>query len=351
MTKILIFGSGRSYHVSKWANKFSSMGYDVIVVSLHKFERPFVNKINKIYYDGPFKYIMAIILLWQLIHKQNIDTVQLHSAGFYGLMTFFLPKFVRRFLFVYGSDVFLVPDKSKFHKLVVKAILKSNFKVISSSNAMRTRVLELIGVRYEEKISTVPFGIDRKIFYAKTKVNPKKTRVIGIVKKLEIIYGIDILILAFAKLINLDKNFKLMIVGDGTQKSYLEELCAELKISDKVSFVDAVPNIEVPSYLNEMDVFAVPSRSESFGVAAIEAMAAGVPVVVSNVGGLPEVVDFGNCGLIFQSESIDDLYEQLSVLLTNPFLRHQLSSRAIQKVKFEYDLDSNFRDLESLIYE
>ncbi|MCU5783492.1 group 1 glycosyl transferase [Alcanivorax balearicus MACL04] len=138
--------------------------------------------------------------------------------------------------------------------------------------------------------------------------------VVGTVKKLEFVYGMDVLIKAFslAKSQRPHMNLELRIAGGGSQLAELKRLCNELGLKkDDVKFLGRLEQEQVPAALNDLDVYVAVSRSESFGVAVLEASACEVPVIVSNVGGLPEVVADGLTGYIVESENADALSRKL----------------------------------------
>src|SRR5699024_486512 len=148
--------------------------------------------------------------------------------------------------------------------------------------------------------------------------------VIGTVKKLEHVYGIDILIKTTAFLISylrehghddLAKRVRLQIVGKGPQLKELKDLTKEYQSESITEFIGTDPNEEVHNYLNQIDVFTAFSRSESFGVAVLEASACEIPVVVSNVGGLPEIVQNGETGFSIPLEHMDEIVEKLAKLV------------------------------------
>src|SRR5262249_3117577 len=151
---------------------------------------------------------------------------------------------------------------------------------------------------------------------------------IGTVKKLEVKYGIDTLIHAFAKLSAPPHGFLpiLRLVGEGQQEPELRALATTAGVSARVEFVGAVPHGQVPDQLRQFDVFVAASRldSESFGVAVIEASACELPVVVTRVGGLPEVVRDGETGLIVPKGDIGALANALQQLLDSDSLRMAL---------------------------
>lgn len=142
---------------------------------------------------------------------------------------------------------------------------------------------------------------------------------IGIVSRLETIKGMDLVIPAVEKVYQKHKNIKLLIVGDGTLlESMVHSLTSNLQ--SLTSFVGRQGQDTLQSYYDQIDILLIPSRSEGFGLTAIEGMARGCVVVASNTGGLPEVVVDGKVGLLHQPESIDDLADKISFLLENSAL-------------------------------
>ncbi len=121
---------------------------------------------------------------------------------------------------------------------------------------------------------------------------------------------------------------KLLLVGDGPDRSSCEQLCRELKICGDVEFLGK--QAEIIPLLSAADLFLIPSQSESFGLSALEAMACEVPVIASSVGGLPELVVHGETGYIAEIGDIERMAKYAVELLTN-ITRYRLFSAASRK--------------------
>jgi D-inositol-3-phosphate glycosyltransferase len=149
------------------------------------------------------------------------------------------------------------------------------------------------------------------------------------VGRIEPLKGIDVLLRAVSKM---EGDFRLLAVGgDGKEAARQAELRAlvdELGISERVSFLDAVPHNDLPLYYNAADVCVVPSYYESFGLVALEAMACGVPVVASRVGGLRETVQDGETGYLVPWRCPQPFAERLDQLLSDARLRRRLGREA-----------------------
>lgn len=126
----------------------------------------------------------------------------------------------------------------------------------------------------------------------------------------------------------------LILIGDGPDRSQCEILTRELQIQDKVKFLGK--QTEIVPILSLADLFLMPSQSESFGLSALEAMACGVPVVSSNVGGLPELQVHGKTGYIAEIGDIDRMAKYGIELLSNP-QKHRLFAEAARQRALEFD--------------
>jgi glycosyltransferase involved in cell wall biosynthesis len=193
----------------------------------------------------------------------------------------------------------------------------------------------------DKEILLTPFGIDVDRF-TPIKINrffKIDDFVIGTIKTLEKNYGINFLIDAFAivKKKFPNKSLKLFIVGKGTQREVLEGMAKELGIEKDTIFTGYVDHNNVQEYHNMLDVYVAMSLEESFGVAILEASACGKPVIVSNVGGLPEVVENGKTGFIVERGNSIALADALSKLINEPELAVKMGNEGRYKVIREYD--------------
>jgi N-acetyl-alpha-D-glucosaminyl L-malate synthase BshA len=130
---------------------------------------------------------------------------------------------------------------------------------------------------------------------------------------------------------------RLLLVGDGPDRVKAELLCREQGICGSITFLGSLPlNEEV---LVGADLFLLPSESESFGLAALEAMACHVPVIASDVGGLPEVVAHGETGYLFPVGDVDSMAEAAIRILQDDELRARLGRAARKRSVEHFDQD------------
>jgi phosphatidylinositol alpha-1,6-mannosyltransferase len=140
---------------------------------------------------------------------------------------------------------------------------------------------------------------------------------------------------------------ELIVVGDGPQRAWLERHIHQLELSECARIIGAVPRAQVIAELQQANVFALPVRTqwaglnpEGLGLAALEAAACGLPVIVGNSGGAPETVRDGDTGFVVPSDDHQLLAERLSLLLDNPALAQQMGSRGRRYVSANYSMES-----------
>lgn len=351
--KLLLLAPANSIHTKRWIDYYNVKGYEYKLITFsNHFDNDLKSNVN-VYrlpklLPGKISYLLNVFKVKKIIRQFSPDIVHAHYTSSYGLLAALI-SYHPFFLSVWGSDVYVFPKKSFIHKLLVKYVL-SKADVICSTSYDMARELKLY-THKEAKIT--PFGIDLDVFRPKkvanqTKINSNIT--IGITKNLYRCYGVYELISAIGLLINEFPNVKLKIFGKGPDRKRCEALVKELGLRNIVEFLGFRPNQEMPDHLANIDICVFPSYSESFGVSALEAEACGIPVIVSNVGGLPEVVRHKETGIIVKGNSPAVLAEAIKTLLVDDKLRKKYGENARKFVSEHYNWHKN-RELMSVFYE
>lgn len=355
--RILILADMSAAHTFKWTDALAKQGYTIGIfdffirdISEYLENRNitfFCPKLPKIFNkDGSIikiVYIFTLPYLFFVIIKFKPDILHAHyisSYGVLGALSGFKPFFVS----VWGSDIYEFPSRSVFHKFLIKFSLKKSTKIFSTSKIMVNQIK-----KYTSKsITVIPFGINLNKFKAKPVSSDKKIY-IGTVKKLEKKYGIEYLLRAFKIVLesNLNVELELRIIGTGSELPYLNKLAADLQINSYVNFIGDVKFMDLPMHHQSLSISVFPSiyESESFGVAVLEACACEKPVIVSNIGGLPEIVIDGYSGLIVEPENEHDLAKKITLLITDPNMRQYLGKNGRQLVKDRYDFQQNLNTM------
>lgn len=231
---------------------------------------------------------------------------------------------------LHGTDITLVGNHP-FYKPAVTFSINNSDVVTSVSQSLKEDTLRLFDIRKE--IHVVPNFIDipKKIqSVSKCQRNlmaNENERIITHVSNLRAVKRVHDVIEIFDR-IQKKIPSKLIMVGDGPERESCEKLCESKGIEDKVKFLGN--SNEVDKVLCFSDLFILPSEKESFGLAALEAMACAVPVISSNAGGLPEVNIQGVSGYLSDVGNVDEMAENAIKILENKETLSRFKTQAIE---------------------
>lgn len=218
---------------------------------------------------------------------------------------------------LHGTDITLVGLEPSFLPLVKFSIEESD-GVTAVSRFLKEKTLT--NYHIEKEIDVIPNFVDTEIFKRKTDcsfrkhIAPNDEKILVHTSNFRQVKRVTDVIKIFNYVLK-EVPSKLVLVGDGPDRSECERLCRELNIYDNVKFLgkqEAIVDI-----LSISDIFLIPSQSESFGLAALEAMACGLPVVASSVGGLPELIVHNETGYIAEIGDVERMSKYVIDLLTN----------------------------------
>ncbi|HEY8171601.1 MAG TPA: glycosyltransferase family 4 protein, partial [Dehalococcoidia bacterium] len=198
-----------------------------------------------------------------------------------------------------------------------------------------------------KRVSVIPYGADLDLFRPQRR-SSKATLTIGTVSRLSPEKGLDVLLRAVALIRERGTVLDVALAGDGPSRRGLEQLTERLGLRERVRFLGHVEHRDVPRVLQEADLFAVPSTWEGFGVSAVEASAMELPVVASNIHGLPDVVVDGETGLLVPPSDPGALAGAIERLAGDAELRATMGSAGRRYVERNYRWQDNVRLMESL---
>ena len=225
-----------------------------------------------------------------------------------------------------------------------KIFLKSSSLVITPSQAMK-KYLEKMGVR--KKIKVVPFGIDLKKFSATKKRHQKFTVLhVGRLAKEKNVYDIISPFAEFAR----RKSVVLKIVGEGCEQENLKNLIKRLKLVGKVEFLNWVSRSKLPKIYNSADIFITLSKSETFGIVILEAMACGLPIIGFKATAIPELVTDKKNGFLVNKNNKKYIVEKLNELFYDKNLRKKMAANSLLSAQ-KYDKNEVFHGLEKIYRE
>ena len=286
--------------------------------------------------------IKQALLINKLIDTRGIDVVFLNGRNSYYLAKFISEK-VKKIGMWHGSEL-----RSAYHrKLLTKTSYDSLDKIILVSHNQMKKIHGVFKDKYDSKIKIVHLGINEKKFSSEnhTRKNSDKIKLLT-VARLEQLKGHSYLIDAMDILCNKYDNVTLTLVGEGDQETFIKDKIESYNLQNKVSLVGFSDPVQ---YYRNSDIFILPSYTEAFPLVNLEAMACGVPVVSSDVGGVSEAITHGENGFLYKAGDIDSLVHHLSTLIESKSIREQMSKNAVNRVTNEFTLDRMNNDIYKII--
>jgi len=272
-----------------------------------------------------------------------------YGSGNYAAWTGFHPFL----LSPWGSEITIFPYregvKGKIQRELVIGALKSADAITATSEFLRDAIIELAPDIKQPVL--FPYGVDTSIFDPEKIGEPLRFEseehiqvggeifTVGFFKSLVKTYGPDILLRAIAISRREIPGLRCVMAGEGEMRSRLEQMARELEISDCVIFPGLIPHIDMPRALAGVDIVAMPSRYETFGVTALEASAMRKPVILTSKWGMVEVARDGETGFYIEPEGSESLAKYIVKLAQNRKLRDEMgkAGRDFVRSKFEFN--------------
>ncbi|MDZ4839105.1 MAG: N-acetyl-alpha-D-glucosaminyl L-malate synthase BshA [Bacteroidota bacterium] len=251
---------------------------------------------------------------------------------------------------LHGTDITLVGKDITYEPAVTFSINQSD-AVTAVSEYLKDETYRFFDIRKE--IRVIPNFVDFERFnkkkkdHFKTALAPNGEKILVHISNFRPVKRIEDVIDIFA-IVREIIPCKLLLVGDGPERAGIEQKVRQLNLGHDVRFLGKIEAVE--EVLSIADIFLLPSEKESFGLAALEAMACEVPVISSDAEGIPEVNINGITGFVSKVGDVDDMASNTIKLLSNPELHKQFSQNALTKAQ-EFDLDTVMDMYEKLYHE
>lgn len=318
------------------------------LLSLPLYKLQYLSAITKLVFSDiwknfGFQYAIKSLIRAKVLPDSNFDIIHSHSL-------------INSYQYLFLRKYFSIPLTTTFHGLIpkniprlndsrTKSVLETGDAFFVNTKFARDQLTEL-GCSID-KIHIIPQGTNTKDFpYSPRSITSDEDILILSVGRLSVEKGFHIAINAIAELIKTYPTLKYRIIGGGTEEASLKQQITDLSLQDNVEIVGSITTESLLENYTNAHIFVLPSidfrdgtHTETQGVVLQEAQSTGLPVIASKTGGIPEIIQDGYTGLLFEEENIDQLCDCIKSLIEDKGLYTNLQKQGRKDVEDNYSIE------------
>jgi len=354
--KIAFVTNGNNVYDHRFVSKMVNRGHSPTVMSFWPAPVDFqADGVPFLHYDARFPRLPRIVLhLRQYLRRERPDVLHggwVQTNGFYCALSGYHPML----LMPWGSDILLAAERSPWSRWVTRFTIRHSDMITCDCEQVKERIAKL-GDYPKEKIVVFPWGIDLSTFRPgpdsagiRKRLGWEGNQILIMNRKFAPVYGVNYFIEALPKVLREQPDTRVVLVGNGALEREYKARVAQLGIEEHVYFAGWVASErEMADYLRAADIYVSTSLSDGTSASLLEAMACGLPVVVSDLPANLEWIQEGVNGLLVPRRDSDTLSKSLIRLLKNASLRRQMQENNIACARERADWEVNFGKLESI---
>jgi glycosyltransferase involved in cell wall biosynthesis len=352
--RIIYFSKNYTPHDYRFLSSLSKTDHEIFYLKLEANQRqiedrPVPENIQQILWaggQGEFQWrdvprlTLDLRRLTKQIKPDLIHAGPIQNCAFIGALSGFRPILAMS----WGYDLVMDADKSAWMQWVTRYTLKRSSFFVSDANVSRTKAVAF-GMN-PEKTVIFPWGTDIEYFTPRRgkQLNPK-TFTLFCSRTWESIYGVDVLAKAFVKVALVNPDVNLILLGGGSQGAKVRQILMNGGVMERVHFGGHVSQADLPRWYHMADLYVSPSHVDGSSVTLMEALASGLPCLVSDIPGNQEWIDNGVNGWLFRDGDVDDLAEKILSAIKNRRSFKKISESARQTAEQKADWKKNFGKL------
>ena len=301
----------------------------------------------------PYDLALANMMV-NLIQFEKLDILHVHYAIPHATSAYLAKQILNSkasnipvITTLHGTDITLIGSDPTYKQVVDFSINQSD-GVTAVSEYLKNETYRLFDITKEIKVIPNFIDLDRfkksKKEHFKKAICPEGEKIVTHVSNFREVKRVTDVVSAFNKVLENGVQAKLLMVGDGPERAKAEQKCRELGMCNHVRFLGKQDQVE--EVLSISDLFMIPSGSETFGLAALEAMSCSVPVISSNIGGLPEVNIQGETGYLCELADVECMGQRATEILTDEELHTRMANAARKRAEI-FEMSKVITDYEN----
>jgi L-malate glycosyltransferase len=352
--RILYFSKNYTSHDYRFLSSLSRTDHEVFYLKLEANkrqteDRPVPETIQQLLWAGgqrEFRWRDVPRLAFDLrrlikhIQPDLVHAGPIQTCAFLAALSGFRPILAMS----WGYDLIMDADKSAWMQWITRYTLKRSAFFVSDANVSREKAVAF-GMD-PQKTTIFAWGTDIEHFTPKT-FRPSNVQPFTLFcsRTWEAIYGVDVLAKAFARVAASNPDVYLILLGGGSQGGKIRQILMNGGVLDQVHFGGHIPQADLPRWYHMADLYISPSHVDGSSVTLMEALASGLPCLVSNIPGNKEWIEDGVNGWLFRDGDVDDLAEKISNAIRNRRLFNDIGDAARKTAEDKADWKKNFGKL------
>lgn len=352
--RIIYFSRNYTSHDYRFLSSLSKTEHEIFFLQLEANkrqteDRPVPENIRQILWEGgqgEFRWrdlprlALNLKRLTREIKPDLIHAGPIQTCAFLAVLSGFRPVLAMS----WGYDLVMDADKSAWMQWVTRHTLKRSTFFVSDAKVSRDKAVAF-GMDPTET-AIFPWGTDIEHFTPKDlKPSNLPTFTVFCNRTWEPIYGVDVLAKAFAKVAAQDPNVNLILLGGGSQGPKIRQILINGGVLDRVHFGGHVTQIDLPRWYHMANLYISPSHVDGSSVSLMEALASGLPCLVSDIPGNREWIEDGVNGWLFRDRDVDNLAEKIVYAIQNRVSSTKISEAARKTAEQKADWQKNFGKL------
>jgi glycosyltransferase involved in cell wall biosynthesis len=357
--RILYFSRNYTPHDFRFLNSLSKTEHEIFYLKLESNQRqvedrPVPENVQQILWAGgqrEFRWsdLPRLVLDFRHVVKRlKTDIVHagpIQTCAFIAVLSGFRPILTKS----WGYDLVKDADSSKWMQWVTRYTLKRSAFFTSDANVTRDKAVAF-GMKLEN-IVVFPWGVNverfhpQKVSGQKSKVKGRKSITLFCSRTWEAIYGVDVLAKAFVKVASVNPDVNLILLGGGSQGPRIRQILMSGGVMERVHFGGQVGQRDLPRWYRMADIYISPSHVDGSSVSLLEALACGMPCLVSDIAGNKEWVEEGVNGWLFRDGDVDDLAEKILLAIKGRQSWRRIGKAARKTAEERADWKKNFGKL------
>ncbi len=334
---ICLIADAKAVHTVKWAEYLSKKGHEVHLISYEPFSIPIdgvtIHIVKSFFNNLYLGFIPKHIRIHNIVKSIDPDIIHGLFVSKFGFHAALLKKKCPLVISAWGSDILIIPHRSKLLWFFTNLSLKKANLIYAASEDLKKKIIHYFNIN-PDLIKINIHGVDFSMFHLKEYsylASEYKEILVCSNRSLKPVYNVKCLIDAIPKVISKNKNIKFLIIGTGPDENEIKDLTCKLGVEDYVSFIGRVDQFEMSDYLIKSDIYVSTSLSDGTPVSMLEAMACGLPCIMTDVGDVSKWIEDRFNGFLFCPGDSQLLADRIIELADDSKKRQTFGLRSYKK--------------------